>query len=85
MGGHNANRPRTLLKGKSNYAIWVPACQMELRTEECLKALTVTPKVDPNNLFPSEVNDRASKWLARREELSDNGFSTQKITANRAK
>ena len=85
MGGSYNSRPRTILKGKSNYPTWVPSCKMELRSEECLKALTEEEKRNPATLSADEITRQVTDWLSAREEVPDNGFSTQKINANRAK
>ena len=88
MGGYNNNsngRPRTILKGKSNYAVWVPACQMELRTEECFEALSADPLVNPTTIDDATTRQCISEWLATREEVPTGGFTIQKTTANKAK
>jgi hypothetical protein len=39
MGGRNYDKPRTILKGKSNYVIWVSVVKIELRAEEYMRGI----------------------------------------------
>ena len=86
MGGSNHNnRPRTILKGKANYAVWVPTYQIELRQEECFEALSADLIDDPTAVDDTTTKRLIEEWLSAREEVPAGGFSAQKITANRAK
>ena len=58
---------------------------MELRSEECVDALTETPVVNPTTLDDDQVKERINEWLSQREEVPATGFSSQKINANKAK
>src|SRR5690349_15810454 len=82
--GRTKDRPKTLLKGKSNYAVWTTACRMELHAEDAIKALDKTPPVNPDEV-PDERRDiLVAEWLDTREEPPDGGWSIQKVTKNRA-
>ncbi|OAP54758.1 hypothetical protein AYL99_11206 [Fonsecaea erecta] len=68
--------------GKSNYAVWLPACEMELRAQECYGAVSRPPVVDPHTLNTLERAARIADWLATRETRPKEGFSEDVLMAN---
>jgi len=77
MGGWNArDRPKTILKGKSNYDPWVVGTMMELRTQEAAEALEEELITNPESLEKDEETQAISNWLSELDEVPNAGWSS---------
>jgi transposase InsO family protein len=87
MGWSQPNgKPRIILKGKSNYAVWVPACLFELRAEKAGRALEMDEVEDPQSLTEEQQRKAINTFIARTEALPTDGqFSDALIAANKGK
>jgi hypothetical protein len=87
MGWSQPNgKPRIILKGKLNYAVWVPACLFELRAEKAGRALEMDEVEDPQSLTEEQQRKAINTFIARTEALPTDGqFSDALIAANKGK
>ncbi|OQV11365.1 Integrase core domain-containing protein isoform 2 [Cladophialophora immunda] len=82
MGGSNNRKNRLILQGKSNYAVWLPACEMELRAQECYTAISRPVVVNPETLDTKAKAKATSDFLARKQPRPEKGFDIPTLDAN---
>jgi hypothetical protein len=82
MGGFNKGLKKTILSGKANYSLWLPATVIELKTEECYQAITDTGSGDPDKLSDAEKAAAIVLWLSGREPIPEGGFKAEKVASH---
>ena len=63
MGGSYNKKPKTILNGKNNYSLWVPAMNTELRAQECFHAVD-KDIANPGKLTDAQKVQEVMIWLS---------------------
>ncbi|KIW76917.1 hypothetical protein Z517_09361 [Fonsecaea pedrosoi CBS 271.37] len=82
MGVLNKRRDRLILQGKSNYATWLPACEMELRAQECYSAISRPVVVNPELLDREARRITTADFLARKQPRPEKRLEDSELAAN---
>jgi transposase InsO family protein len=71
------------LTGKTNYQTWKTGMQLALESKDCWQTIMEERPLHPD--LVTNQDQAIRDWLAETEEVPENGFSTSKVTGNRAK